>query len=165
MAIQLARVDDRLLHDQVTLGWIKSVRPNRILIVSDRAAHADLHQLVQQAAPTAVPVTVISVTKMVQIYRDARFDGLRPLILTETLPAMAELVAQGIDLQPTGVNLGNLANLVHKTALTPSVAVNDGDVQAALAVQAAGVNVYLQPVPGDQQLDFLEVARQNGLTR
>lgn len=166
MAIQLARVDNRLLHGQVATVWTKTVRPNRILVVSDKVAHDKLRKmLIMQAAPPEVKANVITVAKMVQIYRDARFDNFRPLILTETLPEMAELVAQGIDLKPTGVNVGNLAYTVHKTMLTPSVAADDADVQAAAALKAAGVTVYTQTVPGDRQQDFLALAQKKGLTQ
>ncbi|QMU07054.1 PTS system mannose/fructose/N-acetylgalactosamine-transporter subunit IIB [Levilactobacillus suantsaii] len=166
MAIQLARVDSRLLHGQVATVWTKAVRPNRILVVSDTVAQDKLRKtLILQAAPPAVKVNVIPSAKMVQIYRDARFDGFRPLILTETLPEMAALVAQGIDLKATGVNVGNLAYTPHRTMLTPSVAADDQDVQAARQLQDAGVTAYTQTVPTDHQQNFLVLAAKKGLTQ
>lgn len=166
MAIQLARVDSRLLHGQVATVWTKTIRPNRILVVSDQVAHDKLRKmLIMQAAPAEVKANVITVAKMIQIYRDPRFDGFRPLILTETLPEMAELVAQGIDLKATGVNVGNLAYTVHKTMLTPSVAADATDVQAAQTLKAAGVKVYAQTVPADKPQDLLALAQRKGLTQ
>lgn len=164
MAIQLARVDNRLLHGQVATVWTKAIRPNRILIVSDTVAHDKLRKmLIMQAAPPEVKANVITVEKMVQIYRDSRFDQFKPLILTETLAEMAELVRHGIDLTEIGVNVGNLAYTVHKTMLTPSVAADASDVSAAMALQAAGVQVYAQTVPNDRQQDFLALAAKKGL--
>ena len=165
MAIQLARVDDRLLHGQVATVWTKAIRPNRILVVSDNVAQDHLRKLlIMQAAPPEVKANVSTVAKMVQIYRDARFDQFRPLVLTETLGEMAELAAQGIDLTETGVNVGNLAYTVHKTMLTPSVAADTADVTAAQQLVAAGVNVYTQTVPTDRQQAFLTLATKQGLT-
>ncbi|GEO67061.1 PTS system mannose/fructose/N-acetylgalactosamine-transporter subunit IIB [Levilactobacillus spicheri] len=164
MAIQLARVDSRLLHGQVATVWTKAIRPNRILVVSDTVAHDKLRKtLIMQAAPAEVKANVITVAKMVQIYRDVRFDQFKPLILTETLGEMAQLVAQGIDLSEIGVDVGNLAYTVHKTMLTPSVAADEADVTAAQQLAQAGVAVYAQTVPTDRQQDFLTLAQKKGL--
>ncbi|MFC6261052.1 PTS system mannose/fructose/N-acetylgalactosamine-transporter subunit IIB [Levilactobacillus fujinensis] len=165
MAIQLARVDSRLLHGQVATVWTKNVRPNRILVVSDSVAQDKLRKLlITQAAPAEAKANVITLAKMVQIYRDARFDGFRPLILTETLPEMAELVAAGVDLKGLGVNVGNLAYTVKKTMLTDSVAAGKEDIAAAKQLEAAGVHVYTQTVPNDRQQSFLTLASKKGLS-
>jgi len=164
MAIQLARVDNRLLHGQVATVWTKAVRPNRILVVSDKVAHDKLRKmLIMQAAPPEVKANVITPEKMIQIYRDVRFDQFKPLILTETLDEMAQLVAAGIDLKEIGVNVGNLAYTVHKTMLTPSVSADTTDVTAAQQMTAAGVKVYAQTVPNDRQQEFLTLAAKKGL--
>ena len=41
MAVKLARIDDRLIHGQVILGWVPSVKPDRIVVANDRVAGSD----------------------------------------------------------------------------------------------------------------------------
>jgi len=165
MNIKLARVDNRLLHGQIATVWTKTVQPNRILVVSDAVAQDQLRKvLITQAAPAEAKANVITLAKMAQIYQDARFDGFQPIILTETLPEMAALVAQGVDLTTLGVNVGNLAYTAGKTMLTASVAVDDTDITAAEQLVAAGVDVYTQTVPTDRKQDFLKLVAKKGLS-
>ncbi|WP_125583973.1 PTS system mannose/fructose/N-acetylgalactosamine-transporter subunit IIB [Levilactobacillus cerevisiae] len=165
MNIKLARVDNRLLHGQIATVWTKTVQPNRILVVSDAVAQDQLRKvLITQAAPAEAKANVITLAKMAQIYQDARFDGFQPIILTETLPEMAALVAQGVDLTALGVNVGNLAYTAGKTMLTASVAVDDTDITAAEQLVAAGVDVYTQTVPTDRKQDFLKLVAKKGLS-
>ncbi|MFD1455261.1 PTS system mannose/fructose/N-acetylgalactosamine-transporter subunit IIB [Levilactobacillus lanxiensis] len=165
MTIKLARVDNRLLHGQVATVWTKTVRPNRILVVSDDVAQDQLRKtLIVQAAPAEAKANVITLAKMAQIYQDARFDGFQPIILMETLPEMASLVDQGVDLTATGVNVGNLAYTAGKTLLTASLSADEADVAAAKKLVAAGVDVYAQTVPTDRKQDFLKLAAKKGLS-
>lgn len=165
MTIKLARVDNRLLHGQIATVWTKTIQPNRILVVSDDVARDQLRKtLITQAAPAEAKANVITLAKMAQIYQDARFDGFQPIILTETLAEMANLVDQGIDLTAVGVNVGNLAYTSGKTMLTASVAADAADVTAAEHLVAAGVAVYAQTVPTDRKQDFLKLAAKKGLS-
>ena len=36
MPVVLARIDDRLIHGQVTVGWSEQLRPDRILLATAR---------------------------------------------------------------------------------------------------------------------------------
>lgn len=50
--IRLARIDDRLIHGQVTTAWSKQMDINRILVISDEAANNPMRKiLLKQAAP------------------------------------------------------------------------------------------------------------------
>ena len=41
MAVKLARIDDRLIHGQVILGWVPAMKPDRIVVANDRVAGSD----------------------------------------------------------------------------------------------------------------------------
>ncbi|MFC6275407.1 PTS system mannose/fructose/N-acetylgalactosamine-transporter subunit IIB [Levilactobacillus tangyuanensis] len=164
MTISLARVDSRLLHGQVATVWTKTVRPNRILVVSDAVVQDQLRKtLIVQAAPADVKANVISVDKMAKIFHDPRFDSFRVLLLTENLTDMHRLLAAGVDLRGSGVNVGNLAFSTGKTMLTDSVAADATDVQVAQKLMGQGVTVTAQTVPSDRPQDFLNLATKKGL--
>ena len=39
MPVVLARIDDRLIHGQVTVGWSEQLRPDRILLANNAIAY------------------------------------------------------------------------------------------------------------------------------
>ncbi|ALO03582.1 PTS system mannose/fructose/N-acetylgalactosamine-transporter subunit IIB [Lactiplantibacillus paraplantarum] len=163
MEIRLARIDSRLLHGQVATVWTKSVSPNRILVVSDEVAQDALRKiLIVQAAPPGVRANVITVDKMIEIYQDPLFDGVKPLILTDTPQNMARLVAGGLDFSQTGVDIGSLAFSTGMVMVTNAIAIGQDEARALYALQAAGLKVFAQKVPTDKQVDVMPLLAKNG---
>ncbi|MDV0429734.1 PTS sugar transporter subunit IIB [Lactiplantibacillus sp. DA1] len=163
MEIRLARIDSRLLHGQVATVWTKSVSPNRILVVSDEVAQDALRKiLIVQAAPPGVRANVITVDKMIEIYQDPLFDGVKPLILTDTPQNMARLVDGGLDFSQTGVDIGSLAFSTGMVMVTNAIAIGRDEARALYALQAAGLKVFAQKVPTDKQVDVMPLLAKNG---
>lgn len=164
MAICLARVDSRLLHGQIATVWARSVKPNRILIVSDTVAHDVLRKtLITQAAPPGIRANVVTVDKMIQIYHDLRFDVFKPLLLTETVEDMARLVKGGLDLSQVGVDIGSLAFHEGMEMVTNSVAIGPVQAEAIHYLHdEVGLEVYAQKVPADRKQNLSDLLLRNG---
>lgn len=163
MMIRLARIDSRLLHGQVATVWTKTVVPNRILVVSDSVAQDELRKmLIVQAAPPGVKANVITVDKMIQIYHEPLFDGVKPLILTDTPQNMARLVAGGLDFKATGIDIGSLAYSAGMVMVTNAIAVGPSEAAALYQLQAAGLAIFAQKVPTDKRVDVMPLLAKNG---
>lgn len=82
----LARIDSRLLHGQVATAWTKTVKPTRIIVVSDDVAKDELRKkLIQQAAPPGVKAHTVPVSQMIKLAKDDQhFGGQRALLLLKT---------------------------------------------------------------------------------
>lgn len=166
MEIRLARIDSRLLHGQVATVWTKSVTPNRILVVSDAVAQDELRKmLIVQAAPPGVRANVITVDKMIEIYHSPLFDGVKPLLLTDTPQNMARLVAGGLDLQATGIDIGSLAFSAGMVMVTNAIAIGPAEANALYALQAAGLTIFAQKVPTDKKVDVMPLLAKNGFQK
>ncbi len=161
MSILLARVDSRLLHGQVATFWTKQVNPNRILVVSDSVVNDPLRKtLITQVAPPDVKANVISVDKMISIYKDPKFDSFKALLLTETVADMVRLADGGVDFSSTGINLGNLAYTPGKRMLTDTVAVDDDIVsQIRQLTDNYHFDVYVQQVPSEKPQGVLNLIK------
>ncbi|CAJ1225532.1 PTS sugar transporter subunit IIB [Lactiplantibacillus xiangfangensis] len=163
MEIRLARIDSRLLHGQVATVWTRSVNPNRILVVSDTVAQDTLRKmLIVQATPPGVKANVITVDKMIEIYRNPLFDGVKPLVLTDTPQNMARLVAGGIDFSATGVDIGSLAYTAGMVMVTNAIAVGPAEADALYKIHAAGLPIFAQKVPTDKKVDVMPLLTKNG---
>ena len=164
MDILLARVDSRLLHGQVAAAWTRTVKPNRILVVSDSVASDELRKkLITQAAPIGVSVNVVSVNRMIKIYHDEQFNELNVLLLTETVQDMLKLVNGGVDLSKVGVNIGSLAFSVDMKMITDAIAVGPDEVKAIKALHNKGLEVYAQKIPNDHRKDLMKILADNNL--
>lgn len=164
MEILLARVDSRLLHGQVATSWTKSVHPNRILVVSDTVANDNLRKtLITQAAPMGVHTNVITIDKMLRLYKEPMFDFFKVLLLTETVQDMLRLVQGGIDLHALGIDVGSLAYSEGMTMLNDTIAVGKEEATDIRTLVNLGLSVFAQKVPSDGKKDILPMLEKNKL--
>lgn len=105
MSIVLYRVDERLIHGQVVLGWGSQLRPDQYVVVDDELAGSDWEQeLYQLGAGEALTVfsTVQDARAHLAEWRDSET---RSILLTRDVGTMLQL-ARGDRLRGEQVNLG-----------------------------------------------------------
>ena len=74
----LVRIDSRLLHGQVATAWTKSVRPDRIIVVSDNVSKDKLRKnMIIQAAPPGVRANVVPIKKMIEVSKRRHWSSLK----------------------------------------------------------------------------------------
>lgn len=74
MKINLARIDDRLIHGQVTTVWAKEAKAGRIIICSDDVYNDEIRKtLLKQAAPPGIKVNIVNIEKAVAVYHNPNY--------------------------------------------------------------------------------------------
>lgn len=147
MPVALARIDDRLIHGQVTVGWGNQLQPDLIVLASNAVA-ADPWQsrVYASSVPPEIKVAILSVHAAAARLADAEETGERILLLTASPGEMAELVRLGAPL--TRVNLGGMHYGAGKQEMLPYVYVDRQDLRALRRLLELGVTLAAQQVPG-----------------
>lgn len=150
MNLVLARIDDRLIHGQVTVGWGHKLNPDHILLASDEVAgdpwQARVYAL---SVPPSVTLAVLSVPEAARALSDPTGSGLsdrRVMLLTGSARDMQRLVAAGAPV--CRVNVGGMHYARGKRELLPDIYVDRDDVSALSAMSESGLEVSVQSVPG-----------------
>ncbi|MDR2879045.1 MAG: mannose/fructose/sorbose PTS transporter subunit IIB [Fusobacteriales bacterium] len=153
MIINLARIDDRLIHGQVTTVWSKEANASRIIIVSKEVNNDEIRKtLVRQAAPPGIKVNVVDVEKAVRVFNNPKYDNETVFYLFTNPGEVLELVESGVPLKK--INIGGMSFKNGKTQITKAVSVNEEDVAAFRKLKALGVELDLRVVISDPQVDF-----------
>ncbi|MBP9479236.1 MAG: PTS sugar transporter subunit IIB [Sebaldella sp.] len=153
MKINLARIDDRLIHGQVTTVWSKEANANRIIIVSKEVDNDEIRKtLVRQAAPPGIKVNVVDVEKAVRVFNNPKYENDTVFYLFTNPSEVLELVENGVPLKK--INIGGMSFKNGKTQLTKAVSVNEEDVTAFRKLKKVGVELDLRVVISDPQVDF-----------
>jgi mannose/fructose/N-acetylgalactosamine-specific phosphotransferase system component IIB len=152
-----ARVDDRLIHGQVTVAWRRHLGYETIWIV-DNALGEDpfLVETLRLAAPPGVDVGVRTVAAAADALRGWAPDRL--LLLFRQPRAALGLVKAEIELGKLVV--GNLAPSPGSRRAMRSIALNAAQVAALDALDAHGVRVVFQPTPDDPPREWAAVRRR-----
>ena len=147
MTVALARVDDRLIHGQVVLGWGRPLGATFIVLVDDAVRSSEWEQeLYRLAVPPEVEVLFASVAEA-----GAALPGwlARPdpgILLTADVATMARLLAAAGG-RLTAVNLGGIHHRPGRTQRLPWIYLTEDEFQSLTALAAAGVRVTAQDVP------------------
>ncbi|UCE17989.1 MAG: PTS sugar transporter subunit IIB [Gemmatimonadota bacterium] len=153
MALVLVRIDDRLIHGQVILGWAHALHPDRIVLVNDNIAKSSWHREVYEAAvPSEIGVSILGLDRAVKYLTEREFDEERILVIVESPRNALSLVRKGIDIK--SVNVGGLHHTEGKDRLLPYVYVTNQDIDAFKELIAMGVEVECRDVPTAKKIDM-----------
>jgi mannose/fructose/N-acetylgalactosamine-specific phosphotransferase system component IIB len=145
VTLVLYRIDDRLIHGQVVVGWGQAMDIEFIVLVDDAVAASEWEQeLYRMGVPPEMDVffhNVADATGRLDAYRR---DPRRGMLLTGDVRSMACLVAGG------GIPAVNVGGVHHKPGRVQRlryVFLNADEEQQLREIAARGVEVAAQDVP------------------
>lgn len=154
MIINLARIDDRLIHGQVVTVWAKEAKAERIIICSDEVASDEIRStLVKQAAPPGIKVNVVDIEKAVRTYENPKYQNETVFYLFIKPKDVLRMVEAGVGIK--SINIGGMAFREGRTQVTKAVSVDNEDVEAFKRLHELGVELDLRVVITDPKVDFL----------
>lgn len=150
MSLVLARVDQRLIHGQVLVGWVPVVRPD-VLLVADDASAGD-SWAAEMMVEAAAPVLEARVLSLDEASEAGLYSGdRRVLLLTASLEAMLTLARGGVPL--IEVNLGGLHYREGARRLLDYVFLDREDIEALGDLAARGIRLKARDLPSGAAVD------------
>lgn len=150
MPLVLARIDDRLIHGQVTVGWATNLKPDRILMANNEIA-ADEWQCAVYASSVSpdVQVSILSIAEAASFLLNPENSDERILLLTGSAGEMAGLAGMGLSLSQ--VNVGGLHFGPGKKEMLPFVYLGRLDFTPLRQLLERGITLSAQQVPGGME--------------
>ena len=147
MSLALVRVDDRLVHGQVVVGWVHALGAHRIVVVDDQVrANAWECELYALGVPPGLEVLFASVAEAAERLGAWAEDDRRTIVLVGTVDTVARLV-DATDGRITQVNVGGLHGGEGRRQRLPYVHVSEEEVAALSDLARRGIAVTAQDVP------------------
>lgn len=152
------RVDDRLIHGQVTVGWYPHLRYREIWVVDDTVrAEPYLWDALQLAAPAGVSVRVMGLDEAVDYAADAASEPMPVLMLVRDPEGVLALVESGLSIER--VNVGNLGSRPGSVRAFKNISLTQPHIAALDALAERGVELFFQLTPEDPRAQW-EAVRQ-----
>ena len=129
--IALARVDDRLVHGQVTAGWVPHLRATVVVVANDRIAADPLLSGIVKASTAGVPVEVLTVADAGRRGAAGAWEREAALLLFESLQDACRALDAGLPV--TRLNLGGLRHDEGRLCLCDGVTLDGDDCDARAA--------------------------------
>ena len=145
--VGLARIDDRLIHGQVVIKWVRTVKCAEIVICDDGVrADAFLQRVLAMAAPPGMRVSVKSVAEASAYLDDS---GPCALLLMKSPQTALALLRAGVKLGR--LNVGGMAAGPGTKRLYKMISATPEQLAALKEIQTLGVPVYFQTVPEPEE--------------
>ncbi len=156
MPLVMVRIDDRLIHGQVVIGWGSILKPDRILLCSDEVATVEWQRTIYMSAvPDSVKASVMTTAETVDALKNGLFDDERILLLVDSPKSVVQLVDQGIPIDK--VNVGGMHFKPGKNQLCPFIFVDESDIHSFRELHRRGVQIEGRDVPTRTPLDIAKV--------
>lgn len=159
--INLARVDERLIHGQVMMTLSQKSGVNSIFVVDDVVANDKfMRELYKNAGSRTGQKTIVITPEKAKFYWDEyKFKDYNCILIAKTVKVMYDLVTHGVPMKE--LNIGGIAQKDPNRDLlvTKSVYINKEDVDRLVEMKDKyGVdNIYFQATPSAPKTELKDV--------
>jgi len=156
------RIDNRLIHGQVTTTWVGQINADLIIVVNDKVSKDPIQTVMLPMAARGVKTLVLSIEDAIKYIQENEKQKI--MIIAKFGTDALALMEAGI--QPVEVNMGNQAPLpaTKYEMVTKSIAVTKED--AAVYRKIAELNGGLlttQMMPSNPKQNFIKLMDAKGL--
>jgi mannose/fructose/N-acetylgalactosamine-specific phosphotransferase system component IIB len=161
VALDLIRIDDRLIHGQVVVGWGQPCELGFLVLVDDAVAESDWEQeLYRMGVPPEMDVFFDSVESAARRLAEYRADRRTGMLLVAEIDTIQRLIAKAPEIR--AVTIGGIHHREGRTARLRYVFLTPQEEQQLRDLAASGVLVTAQDVPSASPLTLDEVLEGDG---
>ena len=154
MSVVLYRIDERLIHGQVVMGWGPQLGVEHYVVVDDDLATSEWEQdLYLLGLPDNASADFLTVADARERLTDLDADPRKTVVLTRTVTAMNTL-AEGDRLRGREVNVGGLHHAAGRTERVSYVFLGQEEEEGLRALADEGVEVCARDLPGNRAVDL-----------
>jgi PTS system mannose-specific IIB component len=160
--VNLARVDERLIHGQVMTNLSKRSGVNSIFVVDDIVAKDDFMKNLYKSAGsrTGQKTHILTVTKVCEHWINNQFKEYNCILITKSVKVMYELAKYGVPLPE--LNIGGVAQKGEGILVSKSVYLTKDEMLMLKEMKEQyGVDeIYFQTVPSSSRVEYETVLKK-----
>jgi mannose/fructose/N-acetylgalactosamine-specific phosphotransferase system component IIB len=147
--IALFRVDDRLIHGQVVLGWGSVLRPDRIILADDEVAFNEWEKSLYAASvPPEIKVSILPLPETAAQIKRGIFDTECVILLVRHPKDVVALMDLGLPVSE--VNVGGLHFREGRAKVLDNVYIDEEERNIMRELVKRGVILDGRAVPGSR---------------
>ena len=146
--IEMARVDNRLIHGQISVRWCSKLEINTIIVVNDAVAQNKVQQgLLDMAVPDEYHTRYYTLQQAIDRLPNLSSDKKR-LLIFENIQDLRSLVAAGVKIPY--INIGNLDMSPGKRHIAASTSLSQEEMDWLDSQAQAGTKVEIRRIPSEE---------------
>ncbi len=155
MSLKLVRLDDRLIHGQVVVGWGNALAADHILLIDDEVAGNDWErELYTMGVPPEMDVEFATVAGAREAIERCATSQLRTIVLVGDVATLRS-ACDASDLVRR-VNVGGIHEQTGRTKRLPYVFLTDEEAAGLKSLADSGIEVTARDVPSTRPVPIAE---------
>jgi PTS system mannose-specific IIB component/fructoselysine and glucoselysine-specific PTS system IIB component len=157
MTVALYRIDDRLIHGQVVVGWGQPLHAEFIVLVDDAVRASPWEQdLYRMGVPPHMEMIAASVAEAAARLPEWEADRRVGIVVAGEIGALAALTGNGQ--QVKRINVGGIHHRPGRTERLRFVYLNEAEADQLKQLAARGIEITAQDVPTTRPVPLAEFA-------
>jgi mannose/fructose/N-acetylgalactosamine-specific phosphotransferase system component IIB len=152
MPIVLFRVDERLIHGQVVVGWGGPLHADRMVVIDDDLAASPWEQeLYCLGVPSGINADFVSVEEARRAFVDWKKSPLRSILLVRNVDTLRRVAEQGT-LRGQQVNLGGIHHGAGRRRVLPYLFLSPEEENDLKRIVDDGATIAAQDLPASRSI-------------
>jgi mannose/fructose/N-acetylgalactosamine-specific phosphotransferase system component IIB len=155
----MIRIDDRLIHGQIAIGWTKMLNATVIVVADDPAAADPVQKMVLKAAtPIGVRSAIVGIADAAALLTGPKLSREKVLVVVKGPASVLDLINAGVDIKK--VIIGNMRMEEGKKRITKEVAADEAEWTMFKELDGRGIDLTAQWLPGGDSKNFNEIIKK-----
>ncbi len=156
MPFSLVRIDDRLIHGQIVVGWVHALRPDRIILCNDEVANSEWERdlYLNSYTDADVKIDVMTTDEAITYLKSPAFDKEKIILLVESPKDAWRLFEKGVPI--TDINVGGMHYKENAEEITSYIFVSQEDIKYLRLFYEKGIKIEARDVPNAKSYDLIE---------
>ena len=156
MPLVQVRIDDRLIHGQVVLGWAKPLKSKCLLICDDDIAASSWEkELYISCVSDDLKALVLNVNQTCEYILNENNDVDKTIILVKSPEVVYTLIESGY--KPNTINLGGLHFMGERKEYLPYVYMDQSEINELSNLIDQNIFIFCQDVPSGKKYQFKDI--------
>jgi len=152
--IVLARVDDRLIHGQITIGWLKKIKVDSIIVIDEELKNNKfLNNMTKKASPEHINTEIFSIQEFIDYYNNDKYEDI--LVLAKK-PEIFEKIQKKQKIF-NEINLGNLGSKDDSYKVYKNISLNNDEKDSITSLIKNGCEVFIQMIPENNKVNIKKI--------
>ena len=152
--INIARIDDRLIHGQVMQKLTKGIGTNAVYVIDNATAADDFMKdiYVSTNSTGGLKIRVYSAKEAGEQWQKDQFGNDKVVLVFKYIKEAKEAVENGLELE--SLMVAGVSKKPNTTAVIPTASVSEEEVGILHELKDKGIDVYFQTLPDTKRVEL-----------
>ncbi len=156
MNLQLFRIDDRLIHGQVVIGWAYYFNSKNIILCDDSVCENEWEkELYLSIVPRHIKPFILTTDEFSDMSKNGKIDWNRTIVLVASPFVLEDILERGIE--PDPVNVGGIHFKEGRHKYLSYLYLNDEEVRTFNRCMERGINFICQDMPDSKKVSLKNI--------